>query len=133
MNSSYLDPRKRHGKRTSGTIRRFLSKVGVLSAPATRSMGRHDPRRPRNRIPVWDARLGKIRDVDPEDRNDPLREPARLIAEVQVKVFRDCRSPLDGRTTDPAPRSTAVSDRLSDDSPRSPFGSGRAALDSADE
>ena len=91
MNAKILDPRGRRRKRTSRTIRRFLSAVGLLPRAAARSKDRHDPGDPRERTPVWDARRGAFRDVDPENRDDPLCELARQFASLRTTPSRDDR------------------------------------------
>ncbi len=134
MNTKCLDPRGRQGKRTSGTIRRCLSMVGLLGRTAARSADRHDPRRRPGRVTVWDATLGAFRDVDPEDTQDPLRECARQIAALRAALSREGRAPATARTTDATASPAAAFDRLSDEPPRCPFGGGsRATLEGADE
>ena len=89
MNARMFDPRGPRGKRTSRTIRRFLAMVGLLPRAAARSADRHDPRKPCEQIPVWDAKLGAFRDVDPENRHDPLRESARQLAALRAALSRN--------------------------------------------
>lgn len=134
MNPKTLDPRGRTGKRTSKTIRRFLSMAGLLPPRSTRAMDSHDPSEPCERIPVWDAKLGAFRDVDPDNLHDPLREPARQLASLRAALSHDDQSPRSAAPTDCAPHTAPAGDRLTDDPPRSPFGGGnRVALDGCDE
>lgn len=134
MKAKILDPRGPRGKRTSKTIRRFLSAVGLLPGGAARSPDRHEPGKPCERIPVWDAKLGAFREVDPENRHDPLREPARQLVSLRDTLSRDEQSPHSTPPTDRAPCAAAARDRSPDDPPRSPFGGGnRVALDDFDE
>ena len=133
MKAKILDPRGPRGKRTSGTIRRFLSAVGLLPGAAARSPDRHEPGEPRERIPVWDAKLGAFREVDPENRHDPLREPARQLASLQAGLSRDEDSPHSTPPSEPVPCAATARDRSPDDPPRSPFGGGNGvALDDCD-
>ncbi len=134
MKARIIDPRGPRGKRSSRTIRRFLSVVGLLRPAAARSADRHAPDEPGDRIPVWDARLGEFRDVDPNDRHDPLREPARQLASLRDALCRDEQSPHGTPATDDEPYISAARERRPDDPPHSPFGGGNCvALDDRDE
>ena len=134
MKARVIDPRGPRGKRSSRTIRRFLSVVGLLRPAAARSADRHEPGKPGERIPVWDAKRGEFRDVDPDSRHDPLREPARQLASLRDALSRDDQSPHDAPATDSAPCAAAARERRTDDPPRSPFGGGNCvALDDCDE
>jgi len=133
MYSKTLDRRDRRGKRTSNGILRFLSRMGLLHPAADRSAERHDPRRPGERIAVWDARLGAFRDVDLDNRHDPLREPARQLASLRRALASNGRPPPVSAAAWPAPGLPLTSDvkgppralgRLSEVPPRSPFGGG---------
>ena len=133
MNAKKLDPRGQTGKRTPTAIHRFLSGVGLLPRVAARSVNRHDPGKPCERIPVWDARLGAFRDVDPENRHDPLREPARQLASLRTTLSRDDPESSAARTTNTDPVPATAVDRQRNDPPRSPTGGGnRVALDGAE-
>ncbi len=106
MKAKILDPRGPRGKRTSRTIRRFLSVAGLLPRAAARSPGRHDP----------------------------LREPARQLASLRDALSRDEQSPHGAPPADPVPYAAAARERQTEDPPRSPFGGGnRVALDDSDE
>ena len=134
MNAKILDPRGPRRKRSSKTIRRFLSVAGLLPGTAARSADRHDAGEPCDLIPVWDAKLGVFRDVDPDDRHDPLREPARQLASLRAALSRDDSAPATSRAPDPPRGLAEASNRPLDEPPRSPFGgTNRVAHDSADE
>lgn len=98
MNANKLDPRGPQGKRTSGSLRRFLARVGLLPPIPVSSVEPQAPKKPCLRIPVWDSKLGAYRDVNPQDRHDPLRESARMISEAQSSISRSNppRTPFGG-------------------------------------
>ena len=133
MKAKKLDPRGRTGKRSSGTIRRFLAMAGLLPPRSTRVADRHDPRQRPGRVQVWDAKAGAFRRVDPGDPHDPLRETARQLADAQDSTTRVARPEAPaaetaeytaegGCATVSSRTRTAGSSSTSATPPRSPFG-----------
>ena len=125
------DPRQRPG-RVDGP--RHKSKTGgisrVLAAEHTAEGGRAtaSPRA----VMVWDARAGVFRRVDPDNRHDPLHEPARQLDLLRASLSRNDRERPAARTTDSDPFPAVAVDRQRNDPPRSSTGGGtRVALDGA--